>query len=151
MTLRTIRAVSPAGKAFPLCGWPTNRPRANRCRRSGKNLRLAACVGALAFSLVGPAAAQQENDYPTLARTDYVFACMAANGQSRENMERCSCSVDVLASIIPYDRYVQAETILRMRQGVGQQSNTFRSIKMFDDIVAELRRGQAEAEIRCFR
>jgi hypothetical protein len=118
--------------------------------------RIAALVGALALALalLSPAAAQQmpqENDYPTLARADYVFGCMAANGQTRESMERCSCSVDVLASILPYDRYVQAETILRMRQGVGQQATTFRSMKMFDDIVADLRRAQAEAEIRCFR
>jgi len=91
------------------------------------------------------------NDYPTSARADYVFGCMAANGQSRDALERCSCSVDVLASIMPYDRYVQAETILSMRQGVGQQLSMFRNAKMFDDIVADLRRAQAEAEIRCFR
>jgi hypothetical protein len=91
------------------------------------------------------------NDYPTVARADYVFGCMAANGQSREILERCSCSVDILASILPYDRYVQAETILSMRQGVGQQLSLFRNAKMFDDIVDELRRAQAEAEIRCFR
>ena len=38
-----------------------------------------------------------------------------------------------------------------MRQGVGQQATIFRNTKMFDDIVADLRRAQAEAEIRCFR
>jgi hypothetical protein len=97
------------------------------------------------------AAADEANDYPTNARADYVFACMAVNGETRENLERCSCSVDILASILPYDRYVQAETILSMRQGIGQTANTFRSTKMFDDIVADLRRAQAEAEIRCFK
>lgn len=103
------------------------------------------------FAGAGAAAAQEANDYPTATRADYVFACMAANGQNRETMERCACSVDVVASILPYDRYVQAETILAMRQGLGQQANAFRSTKMFDDIVADLRRAQAEAEIRCFR
>jgi hypothetical protein len=111
--------------------------------------RLAVAIG-VCISL-GPAIAQETNDYPTTTRADYVFGCMAANGQNRDNLERCSCSVDVLASILPYDRYVQAETILSMRQGVGQQANTFRSMKMFDDIVADLRRAQAEAEIRCFK
>lgn len=91
------------------------------------------------------------NDYPTNARADYVFGCMAANGQSRDMLERCSCSIDILASIIPYDRYLQAETILSMRQGVGERLSMFRNTKMFDDIVADLRRAQAEAEIRCFR
>lgn len=91
------------------------------------------------------------NDYPTNTRADYVLGCMAANGQTREALERCSCSVDVLASILTYDRYVQAETILSLRQGVGRAASMSRGTKMYDDIVAELRRAQAEAEIRCFR
>jgi hypothetical protein len=90
------------------------------------------------------------NDYPTEARADYVFACMAANGQTREALHKCSCSQDVLSSILPYDRYVEAETVLSMRQGVGQQATVFRNMARFDDIVADLRRAQAEAEIRCF-
>lgn len=90
------------------------------------------------------------NDYPTEARADYVFACMAANGQTREVLKKCACSQDMLASILPYDKYVEAETVLSMRQGVGQAANAFRSTSRFDDIVAELRRAQAEAEIRCF-
>lgn len=143
MTRTSAKAPSPAGRSAAVS-------RARHGRRSaGRALALAA---ALAFA--APAVAQQpqaENDYPTVARADYVFGCMAANGQNRESLERCSCSVDVLASILPYDRYVQAETILRMRQGVGLQANTFRSMKMFDDIVADLRRSQAEAEIRCFK
>jgi hypothetical protein len=92
-----------------------------------------------------------ENDYPTEARADYVFGCMAANGQTHDAMQRCSCSIDTIASILPYDNYVRAETILSMRQGVGQQAGMFRGTKQFDDMVAELRRDQAEAEIRCFK
>src|SRR3954451_13310974 len=91
------------------------------------------------------------SDYPTNARADCVFGCMAANGQTRDALERCSCSLDVIASILPYERYVQAETVLMMRQGVGRQASIFRGTKMLDDIVADLRRAQAEAEIRCFR
>ncbi|MDQ0467112.1 hypothetical protein QO011_000107 [Labrys wisconsinensis] len=91
------------------------------------------------------------NDYPTQARVDYVFGCMVANGQTHEAMERCSCSIDVVASILPYDRYVDAETILSMRQGVGQSAAMFKSTRQFDDMVAELRRAQAEAEVRCFK
>jgi hypothetical protein len=107
----------------------------------------------LALSLPALAATAQtaQNDYPTETRVDYVFGCMAANGQTHDAMQRCSCSIDVIASILPYDVYVRAETILSMRQGVGQQANLFRSTKQFDDIVADLRRSQAEAEIRCFK
>lgn len=101
--------------------------------------------------LTGGAALATDNDYPTSARVDYVIGCMAANGQTREAMNRCACSVDTLASILPYDRYVAAETILSMRQGVGQSASIFRNTPMYDDTIAELRRAQAEAEVRCFK
>ncbi|KST61515.1 hypothetical protein AO398_02350 [Methylobacterium sp. GXS13] len=109
-------------------------------------------LAALALTVSGMAGwAADENDYPTDARVDYVFGCMAANGQTRESMQRCSCSLDQLAAILPYDKYVQASTVLSMRQGIGNRANEFKSTKIFDDKVADLRRAQAEAEIRCYR
>ena len=92
----------------------------------------------------------QVNDYPTSARADYVFACMASNGQTQEMLQRCSCSIDVIASIVPYKRYVEAETILRMRQVGGEKSTTFRDSAEYKKIVDKLKGAQAEAEIRCF-
>jgi hypothetical protein len=108
---------------------------------------------ALAFSvvLIGSAHAEAQNDYPTEARADYVFGCMASNGQTREALHNCACSLDVIASILPYDRYVDAETVLSMRAGIGRQATFFKSVAKFEDMVAELRRAQAEAEIRCFK
>lgn len=106
---------------------------------------------ATALLVVPALAAESENDYPTETRADYIFGCMAANGQSREALTRCSCSLDALASLLTYDKYVEASTILSMRQGIGQRSNEFKSTKIYDDKVAELKRAQAEAEIRCYR
>jgi hypothetical protein len=112
---------------------------------------------ALALALAafgGPAVAQsiQErlNDYPTVARADYVFACMATNGETRVALEKCSCSIDVIASILPYDRYVEAETVLSMQQVGGERMSIFRTAPMAKAFVADLRRAQAEAEIVCF-
>lgn len=109
---------------------------------------------ALGGFLVSPLHAQniapELNDYPTAARADYVFACMATNGQSRDILERCSCSIDVIASILPYDKYVQAETVLSLRLTGGERMSIFRSAAMPTAIVAQLRRAQAEAEIICF-
>ncbi len=90
------------------------------------------------------------NDYPTVARADYVFGCMATNGQNRQSLERCSCSIDVIASILPYKQYVEAETILAMAQGGGQRMSIFRTAPHLKAMVADMRRAQAEAEIRCF-
>lgn len=90
------------------------------------------------------------NDYTTATRADYVFACMSSNGQTREVLERCSCSIDVIASIIPYDRYIEAETVLQLRHLGGEKGAVFRAGAGFKNAVADLKRAQAEAEIRCF-
>ena len=116
--------------------------------------RLMALAG-LALAVAAPAAAAQgpvsgANDYPTVARADYVFGCMAANGQTRRALEQCSCSIDVVASILPYERYVEAEAVLRLRQVGGEKTTIFRSSEPAKAMVADLRRAQAEAEIRCF-
>ncbi|ETX14228.1 hypothetical protein OCH239_03935 [Roseivivax halodurans JCM 10272] len=104
--------------------------------------------------LAAPAAAQdvaeRYNDYPTEVRADYVFACMATNGQSRQVLAQCSCSIDRIASILPYEDYVQAETVLSMRQTGGERMAVFRSAASANTMVADLRRAQAEAEIVCF-
>lgn len=90
------------------------------------------------------------NDYPTAARADYVFACMATNGQTREMLDRCACSIDLIASILPYERYLQAETVLSMRRVGGERMSFFKSAALAENMVADLRRAQAEAEVVCF-
>lgn len=97
-----------------------------------------------------PLQAGDFNDYPTSARADYVFGCMKANGETRQALERCSCSIDVIASILPYERYVTAETVLSMAQVPGVLGSQFRATEAARVAVDELRRAQAEAEVRCF-
>lgn len=95
-------------------------------------------------------AAERLNDYPTAARADYVFACMAANGQSREMLERCACSIDEIAALLPYEHYLEGETVLSMRRIGGERMAVFNSSAVAEELVANLRRAQAEAEIICF-
>ena len=59
------------------------------------------------------ARAEDLNDYPTAARADYVFGCMKANGETRQALDQCSCSIDVVATLLPYERYISAETVDR--------------------------------------
>jgi hypothetical protein len=82
-------------------------------------LRSSTLVAILVIAATAHAKAEDLNDYPTSARADYVFGCMKANGETQELLQKCSCSIDVIASIIPYDRYVTAETILSMSQVTG--------------------------------
>ncbi|SNR67241.1 hypothetical protein [Puniceibacterium sediminis] len=111
---------------------------------------LALALTLLAGSATAQSVEQRLNDYPTAARADYVFACMATNGQGRDVLEKCACSIDTIASILPYDKYVEAETVLSMRLTGGERMSIFRSAAFANTIVADLRRAQAEAEIICF-
>jgi precorrin-6B methylase 2 len=95
-------------------------------------------------------AAADTNDYPTEARADYVFVCMKTNGETQEMLRRCSCSIDVIASLLPYDRYVAAQTVASMNQVQGQIGTMFRASQQTKSMLDDLRRAQAEAEIRCF-
>jgi len=97
-----------------------------------------------------PVAAAELNDYPTAARADYVFACMKTNGETRQALEQCSCSIDVIASILPYDRYVAAETVLSLLQVPGRFGAMFQTPEQAKTATNDLRRAQAEAEVRCF-
>jgi hypothetical protein len=96
------------------------------------------------------ARADDVNDYPTAARSEYVFACLKANGETRQAIDQCSCSIDVVASLLPYDRYVTAETVLSMAQVRGNLGGQFRSSEQATSALNDLRRAQAEAEVRCF-
>jgi hypothetical protein len=105
----------------------------------------------LVAAVVGmPVGAAEFNDYPTSARADYVFACMNTNGNTRRALEQCSCSIDVIASILPYDRYVAAETFLSLSQVPGRFGTMFRSPEQARAATSDLGRAQAEAQVRCF-
>lgn len=120
-----------------------------------KMMKIAVALCGVSLLLFGSswgsrAHAAQDNDYPTVDIADYVFGCMASNDQSRQSLEKCSCSIDVIASILTYDQYVEAETIMRLRFVAGEKGTLFRTGANMKDAFAKLKRAQAEAEIRCF-
>lgn len=109
-----------------------------------------ALMGGCAWSTMGSAVELPENDYPTFARADYVFACMQTNGRTREALEKCSCSIDQIAAILPYKQYEEAETIMSVRQKGGENVSMFNSYAPYLEMVKNLKRAQVEAELRCF-
>jgi hypothetical protein len=73
-------------------------------------------------------------------------ACMATNGGTQDALQRCSCAIDVVASVLPYEQYEMAETVLRMRRSAGGYlGQEFRAAPT-NAIVRDLE----EAEVRCF-
>jgi hypothetical protein len=116
-------------------------------------MKLVRAIGrtvAVLATLVTAAHAQDDNDYPTSARVEYVFGCLKANGETRQAIEQCSCSIDVVASLVRYERYVTAEAVLSMSQVRGNLGSQFRTSEQATSALNELRRAQAEAEVRCF-
>ena len=119
-----------------------------------KSLRLAALVAVAGISFAAQAGARTSdahvNDYPTAARADYVFACMQVNGQTRETLQKCSCSIDVIAELLPYTEYEEAETVMSVGQKGGEATSMFLSYAPLRAKVQNLKRAQVEAELRCF-
>jgi hypothetical protein len=107
-------------------------------------------IGLAAALAAGPAHAEV-NDYPTSARADYVIGCMAANGNTREALLKCSCAIDTIASMMPYSHYEKAETALSLQAGggVGGRVGLFRDPPELKAVIEELHRAQAEANLQC--
>ncbi len=104
----------------------------------------------VALAIVSASNPGRTHDYPTEALADYVFNCMARDGQTQEALRRCACSIDTIASTVPYERYVQAETILRMREVSGEKSAIFRENPELRQIIDDLQGAQDEAGARCY-
>jgi hypothetical protein len=116
-------------------------------KRVAASIAASAGLVAAGLALGSPAEA---NEYPTDAVADYVIGCMASNGETQDALHRCSCSIDTIASILPYEKYEQAETVLVMRQTTGDQASIFKSMLSLKKMVDDLRLAQIEADFRCF-
>lgn len=90
------------------------------------------------------------NDFSTVSRADYVFGCMAVNGETRDALERCSCSIDIIASLITFEEYESGETVLMVGQRGGENTAMFKTSPLMQAKVDKVRRAQTEAELRCF-
>ena len=117
------------------------------------NARNSAMVTAALLLLLGavPAAAAG-NGYPTAETVDYVLGCMAANGNTHESLQKCSCSIDFIAKRVPFEQYEKAETALGLQAGggVGGRVGLFRDPPELKQAIEQLRQVQAEANLRCF-
>lgn len=101
--------------------------------------------------MAAPAAAAAANGYPTAETVDYVLGCMAANGNSREALNKCSCSIDFIAARLPFSQYETAETALSLQAGggLGGRVGLFRDPPEIKQAIEQLRQAQAEASLQC--
>ncbi len=102
-----------------------------------------------------PSAAQASapgvNDYPTLARVEYVFECLGENaGQRHEMVYKCVCAADRVAEAIPYDRWVDLSTFFKAQPMAGERGAYVRERFDIREQINSYRDLQLSAKKACF-
>ena len=87
---------------------------------------------------------------PTNEKVEYVFACMQGNEDSQAYLIKCSCSIDYIDEQMTYEDYVQAKTIMSLRQIYGEKSLLFKNTPNAMEITSNMQNLLAEAEMECF-
>jgi len=87
---------------------------------------------------------------PTNEKVEYVFACMQGNEDSQAYIVKCSCSIDYIDEQMTYEEYVEAETIMSLRQIYGEKSLLFKNTPNAIKIYSNMQNILAEAEMECF-
>ena len=81
------------------------------------------------------------SDFPTLARSEFVFACMSSNASNRDFMAKCSCAIDEIARMT-YKEYAQAEAI-DYNMGKSKEE-AYKSVGLSKERMDKLYRAQAD-------
>ena len=94
---------------------------------NGRFLRRSTLLGA-ALACVGTPALTDpvQNDYPTIARVEYVVDCMRTTGPAEENIYKCACVIDRIAEKLKYDDYVESSTFSKYASTSGERGGVFR-------------------------
>ena len=66
------------------------------------------------------------NDFPTLARVEYVQECINRTGGKQAHIYQCVCVVDRIADEMTYDEFVEATTFARYSTLPGEIGGIFR-------------------------
>jgi hypothetical protein len=66
------------------------------------------------------------NDYPTVARVEYVQECIGKNGGNLADLYKCACAIDWIAQHLTYDDFVEAGTFARYATLPGAGGAEFR-------------------------
>jgi hypothetical protein len=89
-------------------------------------LLLASAVAADATDVVKATATPVTNDFPTLARVEYVQECINRTGGKQTNMYQCACVVDRIAEVMRYEEFVESSTYAKYSTLPGEGGGIFR-------------------------
>ncbi len=98
-------------------------------KRSVRNDTLCPAYGALIGALFAAtplhADAPANNNFPTLARVEYVQECINRTGK-QTNMYQCVCVVDRIAEAMSYDEFVESSMFAKYSTLPGEGGGLFR-------------------------
>jgi len=89
------------------------------------------------------------NNYPTVARVEFVQECIATHGGKLENLYQCSCAIDRIANALSYDEFVEASTYAKYSTLPGEGGGIFRDSDTAKQMAKRYRETQAEAYRSC--
>jgi hypothetical protein len=111
----------------------------------------------LAVALVAPlslghSAPASENDYPTLTRYQFIEECMARHGgKNYDNLYRCACAIDVIATVLPHKTFHEADTADKLARMAGERGHVMRDQPQgIKALRLRLGEARAEADRKCF-
>jgi hypothetical protein len=91
------------------------------------------------------------NDFPTHARAEFVLGCMRENPSiGQEAVYKCSCAIDVIATKVNYDTWVDLSTIANATTIAGERGGAMRDLKDGRKMIARFREIQDNAKKSCF-
>jgi hypothetical protein len=95
--------------------------------------------------------APRTNDFPTIERVLFVEAC-ARDHPDRARTEmlyKCSCVIDVVASRLTFDEYVDAATAFNAGQAAGERGARIRESSTGRELTERFRSVQSQAVKQC--
>jgi hypothetical protein len=75
---------------------------------------------------------------------------MQVNGQDAGGLQKCSCTANALEARLPYDKYMDAQLVIALRQAGGRNSAIYRDTEPMKAIVNDFTRAQSDANRECF-
>jgi hypothetical protein len=96
---------------------------------SARNDTVCNAFGAAILALFAAAPLRADgpaNNYPTVARIEYVRECMNRAGGKEGTMYQCACAIDRIAEKFTYDDFVEATTYARYSTLPGEAGGIFR-------------------------
>ena len=115
----------------------------------GENVLVLSVILTL-FALL-PTSTANANDFPTLARVEYVLRCMDSNGgQKYEILYACTCLIDKIADKFAYDEFVEAEVYRQLRRTPGERGGVFRDPDQASLLVRKINDVTEAAKKSCF-